>query len=116
LRRGARLRRADRAGGRRPLALARPSRRRRSRGLLRARVGLMSGPLASGEVGLQWAGPARHRGPAPSLERLPAWSITAVLGLAYLITAPPSADLAAASYRSDLFGRLGLTVWDNGWY
>jgi hypothetical protein len=46
----------------------------------------------------------------------PAWAITALLGAAYLIAAPPSADLAAASYRSDLFGRLGFTLWDNGWY
>ncbi len=46
----------------------------------------------------------------------PAWTITAVLGLLYLIIAPRSADLAAATYRSDLFGRVGFTVWDNGWY
>ena len=38
------------------------------------------------------------------------------VGVAYLIAAPPSADLAAASYRSDLFGRAGFTLWDNGWY
>lgn len=48
--------------------------------------------------------------------RAPAWSITAAMGLAYVIAAPPSADLAAASYRSDLFARAGLTLWDNGWY
>ncbi|HWX74413.1 MAG TPA: hypothetical protein VNZ05_03850 [Solirubrobacteraceae bacterium] len=46
----------------------------------------------------------------------PAWTITALLGCAYLIAAPASADLAAASYRSDLFGRVGFTLWDNGWY
>ena len=33
-----------------------------------------------------------------------------------LIVAPPSPDLAAASYRSDLFARVGFTLWDNGWY
>jgi hypothetical protein len=48
--------------------------------------------------------------------RAPAWAITAVLGLAYLIAAPPSADLAAASYRSYLFGRDGFALWDNAWY
>jgi hypothetical protein len=47
---------------------------------------------------------------------LPAWAITAVLGAGALVAAPPSADLAAASYRSDLFGRSGFTLWDNGWY
>jgi hypothetical protein len=48
--------------------------------------------------------------------RAPAWTITAVLGLAYVIAAPPTADLAAASYRSYLFGREGFTLWDNAWY
>ena len=46
----------------------------------------------------------------------PAWAITAVLGLAYVIAAPPSTDLAAAAYRSDLFARAGLVLWDNSWY
>lgn len=50
------------------------------------------------------------------LARAPAWMLTAVLGCAYLTAAPLSADLAAASYRSDLFGRVGFTVWDNAWY
>ena len=31
---------------------------------------------------------------------------------AYLVLAPPSADLAAQDYRADL----GLVLWDNGWY
>jgi hypothetical protein len=34
----------------------------------------------------------------------------------YLILAPQSPDLAAASYRSDLFSRVGFTLWDNSWY
>jgi hypothetical protein len=38
------------------------------------------------------------------------------LALAYLILAPPAADLAAATYRSDLFARVGFTTWDTGWY
>jgi hypothetical protein len=46
----------------------------------------------------------------------PAWMITAALGLAYVILAPPSSDLAAAGYRSDLFARVGFTLWDNSWY
>ncbi len=46
----------------------------------------------------------------------PAWTITAALGLAYVLAAPPSSDLAAASYRSDLFARVGFTLWDNSWY
>jgi hypothetical protein len=46
----------------------------------------------------------------------PAWTIAAALALVYVILAPPSGDLAAASYRSDLFAHAGLTLWDNSWY
>jgi hypothetical protein len=48
--------------------------------------------------------------------RAPAWAITATLALLYVIAGPPSTDLAAATYRSDLFARVGFTFWDNGWY
>jgi hypothetical protein len=48
--------------------------------------------------------------------RTPAWTITAVFGLVYVILAPPSTDLAAAAYRSDLFSHAGFTLWDNSWY
>lgn len=51
-----------------------------------------------------------------ALARAPAWTLTAVAGVACIVAAPPSADLAAASYRSDLFGHAGFTLWDNGWY
>jgi hypothetical protein len=47
---------------------------------------------------------------------LPAWTLTAALALLYLLAAPASSDLAAAGYRSDLFSRVGFTLWDNGWY
>ena len=46
----------------------------------------------------------------------PAWTITAAAGLVYVILAPPSTDLAAAAYRSNLFSRAGFTLWDNSWY
>jgi hypothetical protein len=46
----------------------------------------------------------------------PTWLITAVLSLVYLIVAPPSPDLAAASYRGNLFSRVGFSLWDNSWY
>ena len=59
--------------------------------------------------------PAR-RASARTITAAPAWTLTAVLGLVYLILAPPSPDLAAASYRSDLFSRDGFTLWDNAWY
>jgi hypothetical protein len=47
---------------------------------------------------------------------MPAAALAAALGGAYLIAAPPAADLAAAAYRSDLLSRAGFTLWDNGWY
>jgi hypothetical protein len=43
--------------------------------------------------------------------------VVAALGAAaYLLIAPPSADLAAQEYRADLVRRAGLGIWDNGWY
>jgi hypothetical protein len=57
--------------------------------------------------------PLRVRG---LLARTPAWTLTAALALAYVIAAPPSTDLAAASYRSYLFSHAGFTVWDNAWF
>src|ERR1700726_4691563 len=51
-----------------------------------------------------------------ALRRLPAWTITAALGVVYLAVAPASSDLAAATYRSDLFSRVGFALWDNSWY
>ncbi|MHB8490817.1 MAG: hypothetical protein ACYDA6_01200 [Solirubrobacteraceae bacterium] len=42
--------------------------------------------------------------------------LAGVLALAYLAAAPPSADLAAATYRAGLFSRYGFTIWDTGWY
>ena len=45
-----------------------------------------------------------------------AWLFTAACALAYVLLAPPSADLAAADYRSELFSHSGLTLWDNAWY
>jgi hypothetical protein len=45
-----------------------------------------------------------------------ALAVAIPLSLAYLILAPPAGDLAAATYRSELFARVGLTTWDTGWY
>jgi hypothetical protein len=43
---------------------------------------------------------------------IPAWALAAVLAAAYLVLAPPSADVAAQEYRAFR----GLVLWDNGWY
>ena len=59
--------------------------------------------------------PAWRRWLAP-VSTLPAWTLTAALALLYLLATPASSDLTAAGYRSDLFSRVGFTLWDNGWY
>lgn len=43
-------------------------------------------------------------------------AVSIPLAAAYLIASPPSGDLAAATYRAELFGRVGFTLWDDGWY
>lgn len=40
----------------------------------------------------------------------------AVLAAAYLIWAPPTADLAAQTFRADLFSQHGYLLWNNFWY
>src|SRR3954447_8477068 len=47
---------------------------------------------------------------------MPAVVVAAVLPALYLVLAPPSADLAAQTYRAELFGHQGFAVWDNHWY
>ncbi len=51
---------------------------------------------------------------------VPPWAVAvavaAPLALAYMLWQPPAGDLAAATYRSDLFARAGFALRDNGWY
>jgi hypothetical protein len=42
-------------------------------------------------------------------------TVTVLIGV-WLVTDPRTADLAAAVYRSQLFARDGLTLWDNAWF
>ena len=42
--------------------------------------------------------------------------LAAVLAAIYLLVDPPSADLAAQTYRTWLFEHHGFVLWDNGWY
>ncbi len=72
--------------------------------------------LAGRPGGLAGRAPARAGRVPDWASRVPAWAITAALAVVYLIAAPPSPDLAAASYRSSLFSRVGFTLWDNSWY
>jgi hypothetical protein len=45
-----------------------------------------------------------------------AFAVSVPLAFAYLVLDLPSGDLAAATYRGDLFARFGFTLWDSGWY
>jgi hypothetical protein len=47
---------------------------------------------------------------------MPAVVVAAVLAVLYLVLDPPSADLAAQTYRVGLFDREGWAAWDNAWY
>jgi hypothetical protein len=42
--------------------------------------------------------------------------LAGLFAIAYLILEPPSADLAAQSFRSDLFASHGFLLWNNYWY
>jgi hypothetical protein len=42
--------------------------------------------------------------------------VAGLLAIAYLILEPSSADLAAQSFRSDLFASEGFLLWNNQWY
>jgi len=54
--------------------------------------------------------PIVRRGPVLAL------AVSVPAAVLYLILQPPSGDLAAATYRGNLFARAGFTLWDNGWY
>ena len=60
----------------------------------------MNGRAAPGGVSVRERGLGAHALQLRALARAPAWTITALLGCAYLIASPASADLAAVNRRS----------------
>ncbi len=42
--------------------------------------------------------------------------IAAIFSAAYLIWQPRTVDLAAHTFRADLFGEQGFTIWNGQWY
>jgi hypothetical protein len=46
----------------------------------------------------------------------PAMALACVLVGAWLVLAPRSPDLAAQTYRANLFDHFGFTLWDDNWY
>lgn len=64
--------------------------------------------------------PPAHAAATRARSHIPPWALALAvaipLALAYLIVQPPAGDLAAATYRGDLFARLGFVLRDHGWY
>jgi len=50
------------------------------------------------------------------LEWLPAVALSSALALLMLIWSPPVGDLAAQVFRTELFQRAGLAIWNGSWY
>src|ERR1700676_4423304 len=48
--------------------------------------------------------------------RILAPAVAALLALLAILTGAQGVDLAAATYRVELFARSGLTLWDSQWY
>jgi hypothetical protein len=64
--------------------------------------------------------PSRHAR-APWYRRIDPWkaapiAIAAIFTAAYLIWQPRTVDLAAHTFRADLFGAEGFTLWNGQWY
>src|ERR1700738_1465710 len=51
-----------------------------------------------------------------SRSRVIAPAVAASLALVAVLTGAQGVDLAAATYRVELFARSGLTLWDSQWY
>jgi hypothetical protein len=65
---------------------------------------------------------ARERSaPGPWYSRVNWWhvapvAIAIVISIGYLIWQPRTVDLAAHTFRADLFGKEGFTIWNGQWY
>jgi len=56
------------------------------------------------------------RSPSPRTTWFAPALLAALAGVAYLIWTPQSQDLAAASFRADVFADHGFALWNNDWY
>ena len=59
--------------------------------------------------------------PAPWYRRIDPWHaapivLAALFAIVYLIWQPRTVDLAAHTFRADLFGEEGFTIWNGQWY
>lgn len=63
-----------------------------------------------------WAPPPMVQSKPLRPEWLPAVALSSALALAILIWSPPVGDLAAQVFRTELFQRAGLAIWNGSWY
>ena len=61
-------------------------------------------------------GESRRIASHPLTWRLAPVLLAAAIAVAYLVVQPRTVDLAAAVFRSRLFGDAGFTIWNNSWY
>ena len=86
----------------------------------------VSAPPSSADSALEETAPRSPRFPrrqarAPWYRRIDPWhvapiAVAAIFTIAYLIWEPRTVDLAAHTFRADLFGREGFTIWNGQWY
>jgi hypothetical protein len=61
-------------------------------------------------------GESRRIASHPLMWRLAPVAVAAVIAVIYLLVQPRTVDLAAAVFRSRLFGDAGWAIWNNTWY
>jgi len=76
---------------------------------------LRQGPQARGRFARD------RRAPGPWHARVNWWhvapvAIAVLIAIGYLIWQPRTVDLAAHTFRADLFGKEGFTIWNGQWY
>ncbi len=94
--------------------------------MLREAPSAVSAPPSSSAPAPEETAPRSSRFPrrqedAPWYRRIDPWkvapiAIAAIFTIAYLIWQPRTVDLAAHTFRADLFGQQGFTIWNGQWY
>ena len=90
--------------------------------MLRAALSAVTAPPKPRGGASATAAPApRVRREGPWYRRIDPWhvapiAVAVLFAIAYLIVQPRTVDLAAHTFRADLFGEEGFTIWNGQWY
>jgi hypothetical protein len=94
--------------------------------VLRDAPSAVSAPTSSPEAASEETAPRsprfpRRHGRTPWYRRIDPWkvapiAVAAIFTAVYLIWQPRTVDLAAHTFRADLFGAEGFTIWNGQWY